>query len=121
MRALIVDDEPLVRRALVRALRMRGHQVDEASDGQEGLDALERERRAGRFYDLLLVDVLMPRLKGPEMIQRWRSAGATEPTVVVVMSAFSGDLNVQDLFLSKPFDDIFSTVAQLEKWMSREK
>lgn len=58
-RVLVVDDEPQLRRVLVRFFARLGFAVDAAGDGLEALDLLER-----RTYDLVLCDVRMPNLDG---------------------------------------------------------
>lgn len=119
MKILIVDDEPLVRKSLGRACKARGHEVIEAADGQEGL-ARWREVKP----DLVFLDVLMPGLSGPEVLQ----AIAQDPVAagevrarVILISAYSGEHNVEtaqqigaDLFVPKPFEDIFAVVARAE-------
>jgi CheY-like chemotaxis protein len=81
---LVVDDEPIVRSLVERVLRRAGYSVVVADDGQNGLDVLARER--GRF-DLVLLDIAMPRMAGAEM---FRVARATYPELrVVLMSGYS--------------------------------
>lgn len=60
---LIAEDEESLRRFLSRALKMDGHDVDEAIDGAHGLDQL----RAQHTYDLLLSDIRMPVMDGIEL------------------------------------------------------
>jgi DNA-binding response OmpR family regulator len=122
MKILIVDDEPLVRKSLGRAFRAKGHEVTEAVDGNEGL----------KFWmssnpDLVFVDVLMPGLSGPELLREVKpKLGASWKGVVILMSAYSGEHNVAtaqqmgaDLFIPKPFDDIFALVAKAEELFVR--
>ena len=114
MKLLVVDDENLVRRALVRAFQMRGHEVFEASSGAEGLQAWRQHSP-----EVLIVDVLMPGLTGPQMVSQGRAEGLGAK-VLIFMSAFTGSeqLSKQDLgshlFLPKPFEDIFKTVERVE-------
>jgi CheY-like chemotaxis protein len=58
---LLIDDELTMQRALKRLLQHRGHEVTTAANGQEGLTALET-----RSYDIILCDMRMPTLDGPE-------------------------------------------------------
>jgi CheY-like chemotaxis protein len=129
VKILIVDDEPLVRKSLGRACRAKGHQVAEASDGQQGLAMwLESEP------DLVYLDVLMPGLSGPEVLNQVReyrekaSAALGRPTKthVVLMSAYSGEHNITtaqqmgaDLFIPKPFEDIFEVVTRGEELLHK--
>ena len=68
VRVLVVDDEPAVRHALERALRLESYDVALAADGEEALDAL-----AESPADAVILDVAMPRLDGLEVCRRLRS------------------------------------------------
>lgn len=112
MNILIIDDEPLVRRSLSRALQSRGHQCVEAQDGLEGL-----EKWQNREPDLVFLDVLMPGLNGPQVLEKKGPFKAK----VILMSAYSGEHNLEtaldlgaSLFLAKPFEDIFEVVRLAE-------
>lgn len=114
MKVLIVDDEPLIRKSLNRALVARGHQVWEADNGKQGLD-LWKELRP----DLIFLDVLMPGLSGPEVLMQM---GQDKSGKVILISAYAGDYNLEkvrqmgaDLFIAKPFDNIFEVVNQAER------
>lgn len=113
MRILIIDDEILVRRSLSRALQSKGHVVSEASDGNEGLLMWKNSRP-----DIVFLDVLMPGLTGPEVL---KEIGSSRHGKVVLMSAFTGEHNLEtaaqigaDLFIPKPFEDIFAIVKMAE-------
>lgn len=110
MKILIVDDEPLVRRSLSRALAGRGHQVVEAVDGDDGVSAWRKSDP-----DLVFLDVLMPKKNGPQVLDE---IGSPRRAKVIMMSAFTGETAVPaqsaDLFLAKPFEDIFQVVARAE-------
>lgn len=119
MKVMIVDDEPLVRLSLRRALEKRGHHVEECPDGQA---ALEAWRSFGP--ELVFLDVLMPRLSGPDLLKSLppEVRGSTK---VILMSAYAGEYDLAkakslgaDLFIAKPFDDIFTVVATGEEMTS---
>jgi two-component system, OmpR family, response regulator MprA len=78
MRILVVDDEPSVRDALDRALRMDGYRVEVAADGREALDAL-----AAAPPDAVVLDVLMPEPDGLEVCRRIRAAGDRTPVLML--------------------------------------
>ena len=78
MRILVVDDEPAVREAVDRALRLEGYDTELAADGAEALDAL-----AVRAPDALVLDVLMPAVDGLEVCRRLRAAGDRTPVLVL--------------------------------------
>lgn len=114
MRVLVVDDEDLVRRSLRRALELRGHEVEEASDGLMGF-----EKWQTYHPDLVFLDVLMPKLTGPAVLARM---GSNKNSLVILMSAFAGEYDLAkaqamgaDLFIPKPFEDIFSVVERGEE------
>ena len=101
---LVVDDEPGVRQLASAMLRRSGYSVVEASDGREA------ERVAGEHdgdINVLLTDIVMPGLRGPELAKRLR---ATRPSLrVVYMSGFRDTEPLVDVergeavFLEKPF------------------
>jgi two-component system response regulator MprA len=100
---LVVDDEPAVQRALERALRLENHDVSLAGDGEEALDALAREPA-----DAVILDVLMPRLDGLEVVRRMRKAGDRTPVLMLTARDAIDDrvegLDVgADDYLVKPF------------------
>src|SRR5436309_15077030 len=77
-RVLVVDDEPAVRRALERALRLESYDVQLAADGQEALDAL-----AVAPADAVVLDVMMPGVDGLEVARRMRKAGDRTPILML--------------------------------------
>jgi two-component system response regulator MprA len=102
-RVLVVDDEPAVRRALERALRLDRYEVTLAEDGEQALDELARVP-----VDAVILDVLMPRLDGLEVCRRMRTAGDRTP-VLMLTARDAIDDRVQGLdvgaddYLVKPF------------------
>lgn len=112
MRVLIVDDEPLVRRALARAFRVEGHEVKELASGEE---AIVEWPLFGP--DIVLLDVIMPGLSGPQVLEEI----GQDDSKVVLMSAYSGDQEILTgegaralMFLKKPFSNIFEVVKTIE-------
>src|ERR1700743_2966436 len=102
-RVLVVDDEPAVRRALERALRLDNHDVTLAEDGEQALDVL-----AGGTPDPVILDILMPRLDGLEVCRRLRKAGDRTPVLMLTARDAIDDrvegLDVgADDYLVKPF------------------
>jgi len=102
---LIVDDEAGIRELLEKILRRHGYEVLEAGDGEEAL-AVFREHPGA--IDLLITDVMMPRVGGPELVERLRKQGIS-PKVIYV-SGYTDDPNIYagkfpagTAFLEKPF------------------
>jgi two-component system response regulator MprA len=77
-RVLIVDDEPAVRSALDRALRLDGYDVTLAEDGRQALDRLADTRQ-----DAVILDVAMPGVDGLEVCRRLRDAGDRTPVLML--------------------------------------
>jgi CheY-like chemotaxis protein len=83
LRVLIADDFDVVRDVMRRMLEKLGHVVDEVEDGQEAVEAI-----TARPYDLLLLDLMMPRMSGID-VARWLNAHPEhlEGMTVAVVSA----------------------------------
>ena len=79
---LVVDDEPGTRFLMRRALELLGFEVIEAADGIEGYQRYERHRP-----DLLLVDVMMPRMNGYELCRKLRSHAHSAYVPIVVVTS----------------------------------
>jgi DNA-binding NarL/FixJ family response regulator len=80
IRVVLVDDQTLVRQG-IRSLLSLAPQIDvvgEASDGEEGLAVIARERP-----DVVLLDIRMPRKNGLEVLRELQAAGALPPTIVL--------------------------------------
>ena len=100
---LIVDDEEQVRHLMAGVLAEIGYDVREAGSGQEGL-ALYRERPA----DLVIMDITMPVMDGPEMLKRMREAGNKTPVIMLTSESkrsIISELMKQgiDDYILKPF------------------
>jgi two-component system response regulator MprA len=100
---LVVDDEPAVRRALERALRLDNYDVELAIDGEEALDRL-----AEQPADAVILDVMMPGVDGLEVCRRLRAAGDKTPVLMLTARDAIDDrvlgLDVgADDYLVKPF------------------
>jgi len=100
---LVVDDEPAVRRALERALKLENYEVSLAADGEQALDALARDPA-----DAVILDVAMPGVDGLEVTRRMRKAGDRTPILMLTARDAIDDrvtgLDVgADDYLVKPF------------------
>ncbi|CAL9487324.1 Sensor histidine kinase RcsC [Streptomyces sp. enrichment culture] len=112
---LVVDDEPAVRDALRRSLSFEGYDTLLAADGAEALEAVERHRP-----DLVVLDVLMPRMDGLTAARRLRAAGKHLPILMLTARDTVGDrvsgLDAgADDYLVKPFelDELLARVRAL--------
>ena len=105
MRVLIVEDEPRLAENIARSLReSAGYAVDVAGDGQEGLFLAETNT-----YDVVLLDLMLPKMDGTQLLTRIRQAGQLTP--VLVLTARDDKESVVSLlnagaddYLTKPFD-----------------
>jgi CheY-like chemotaxis protein len=111
---LVGDDDPSLRE-LIRAVLGPRYQFVEAADGQEVL-AVARDVRP----DLIVLDVMLPRLSGIEVLDALRADPELRATPVVVITAWShAELDAwtagADRFVSKPFDpdDLSTAVEEL--------
>jgi CheY-like chemotaxis protein len=117
-RILVVDDDPAVRAALLRALERKGHEVRVAKTGLEGA---RMWRDAGA--DLVVLDVHMPEMDGIELLVQLRTLSPTVPILMVSGGAQSRDCGLlQDARLlgataelAKPFGlpDLYAAVDRL--------
>ena len=97
---LVVDDDPAVRDVVADLLAEQGYRVRCAAHGQEALAIVASEP-----IDLIISDVLMPRLDGPSLVRRLRQQGYDQP--IVLMSAHTTGVpgELPDIsFVRKPFD-----------------
>ncbi len=103
-RVLLVDDEEAVRESLASFLVRSGLEVETAADGEEALAVHARWRP-----DILVCDVLMPRLDGRSVVRRLRAAGDWTPVVLLTQVGESSERSAAldegaDDYLNKPFD-----------------
>ncbi len=105
IKILVIDDEPLIRRAFQKLFQGSQYQVFLAEDGPRGVEIWEIERP-----DCVFLDVIMPGLNGWEVLEK---KGDFFGAKVQMMSAYTGDLHGKkkwiekiDGFLQKPFEDI---------------
>lgn len=103
MRILIVEDEPRLLRNLTKALREEAYAVDTANAGDEGLYKAENYD-----YDAIVLDVMLPRLEGWEVLERLRSRRKTPVLMLTARDAPADRVRGLDAgaddYLVKPFD-----------------
>ncbi len=116
-RLLLVDDEPLILKGLRYSLEQDGYETDTAADGEEAL-----EKFTGGRYDLILLDVMLPKLSGTEVCQRIRERS----TVPIIMLTAKGEdmdkiLGLEygaDDYMTKPFN-ILEVKARIKNILRR--
>ncbi|ADO55282.1 response regulator transcription factor [Paenibacillus polymyxa] len=99
---LLIEDDLSIAEMLLKALTKEGYNLTTASDGEEGLNAFERHT-----YDLVLVDLMMPKVDGMEVIRQIRTRSAVP---ILIMSAKDSDVDKAlglgfgaDDYVAKPF------------------
>lgn len=105
-RILIADDDPVILRLLQVNLELEGYDVVTANNGQEAVDAAGAEKP-----DLVILDIMMPRLDGYQACEQLKSDDATRHIPVIFLSAKAqqGDIERGKSYgvaeyLTKPFD-----------------
>src|SRR5216117_980282 len=103
MRILIVEDEPRLLRNLAKALREEGYAVDTAEAGDDGLYKAE-----SCDYDAIVLDVMLPRLEGWELLDRLREHKRTPVLMLTARDTPKDRVRGLDTgaddYLIKPFD-----------------
>jgi diguanylate cyclase (GGDEF)-like protein len=119
---LVVDDDPDIARFVEVNLRSAGYDVSVASDGEEALDKAQTLRP-----DLVLLDVMMPRIDGFEVAQRLRRNPQTANTSIIMLTAKAlstdkvlGLTAGADDYIIKPFDPI-ELLARVKGTLRRAK
>src|SRR6202012_2913047 len=85
-RILLVDDEPPIQTLLSFSLERDGHEVVAAADGREELG-----RYSEQIFDLVVLDVMLPRMDGLEVCRRLRAKGETVP--IIMLTAKSEEID----------------------------
>jgi two-component system, OmpR family, response regulator len=104
MRILLVEDDSAITEVIHRILVRQGYSVDVASDGDTGLDMA-----LSNGYDLLIIDMMLPKLDGRSLCAIVRREGCTTP-VLIMTAASSHEAEVDlldtgaDDFIAKPFN-----------------
>jgi CheY-like chemotaxis protein len=91
-RILLVEDDRFLRRACEVSLRQRGYVVTTAVDGEEALRKVGAERP-----DLILLDLLMPKMTGTEVLKALRAEKATREIRVLILSNSSREQDIEEI------------------------
>ena len=123
MNILIVEDEAALANALEHILKKAGHITDVVGDGQSALDFVR-----GFSYDLVLLDVMLPKLDGFTMVRQLRTEGISVPVLMLTARSAVPDrvagLNAgADDYLTKPFsvDELLARLRVTQRRLSLMK
>jgi len=115
---LIVEDEEALRMTLGDRLRSEGYMVDFASDGEEG-----KEKATQLPFDLIILDIMLPRRSGLDICMDIRRAGLATPILLLTARGQTSDKVVgfklgADDYVTKPFDTL-ELMARIEALLRR--
>jgi two-component system, OmpR family, KDP operon response regulator KdpE len=109
---LIVDDDPAILRLLSTNLKARGYEIFTATDGEESLEAVQKD-----FVDLIILDLMMPKVDGVEVCRRIRE---WSDIPIIILSA-RGDENDKVKCLELGADDYLTKPFGIAELMARIK
>lgn len=117
---LIIEDEPAMQLGLKDNLELEGYRVELASDGAAGLDKLR-----AAFYDVVLLDVMMPKLSGFDVCKTARAEGVTAPIILLTARGEEIDkiLGLElgaDDYITKPFS-VRELLARIKAHLRRSQ
>ena len=106
MKILIIEDEKLLAESLKTLLELKGFEVEVVYDGEDGAEYAETG-----IYDLLIMDVMMPKLNGYQVARQVRAHRVTTPILMLtakgeVQDCIEGLNAGADYYLTKPFDNM---------------
>lgn len=116
-RVLICDDDPVILRLIEVNLELEGYDVLTAHHGEEAFEIASRE-----LPDLVILDIMMPRLDGYQTCQKLKEQSSTEGIPIVFLSAKAQQSDIEkgksfgvSEYLTKPFDpnDLLDVVERL--------
>ncbi len=113
MRILVVEDEPQMRMGLVKNLQFEEYEVDEAADGEEGLNKI-----LSGNYDVVILDVMMPKMNGFDVCKKVRENDIMVP---IIMLTAKGEEIDKVLGLELGADDYITKPFSLRELLTRIK
>ena len=114
---LVADDESDIRLILSALLTQMGYAVTEAVDGQEALNLL-----SSRKFDLMILDLMMPRIDGEKVLEQLRHQGVLERMPVIILTAKAQRKDIEkgyekgaSFYIVKPFSN--RTIQELARYL----
>ncbi|KPK76489.1 MAG: hypothetical protein AMJ79_06510 [Phycisphaerae bacterium SM23_30] len=123
MSILVVEDEPNIRLGLRDFLEFHDFQVAEAADGPQADQRVSQQR-----FDLILLDLMLPRISGEQLCEKWRQNGLNTPIIMVTAKGQQQEkingLNLgADDYITKPFslEELLARIQALLRRISPER
>lgn len=116
-RILLAEDEDILRMLVLDTLEDEGYTIEEAHDGQEAYEKLSEND-----YDLVILDYMMPRMTGLEVIEKTRNVLNNKGIKIMILSAKNQQTDRErinqagaDYFMSKPFSpqQLLETIGEI--------
>ncbi len=123
MRILLIEDEQKVARFIQQGLKAEGYQVDVATDGKSG-----EEQARSTPYDLLILDVLLPKKNGFEVLESLRKSSLDIPVLMLTARGTTEDVvsgldRGADDYLTKPFsfEELLARIRSLSRRVNKKR
>lgn len=118
---LIIEDDPFVLRFYERLFRLHNYAVEMASNGEEGIEKAKKLKSP-----LILMDIMMPKMNGLEVLERIKGNPETKDSVVVMLSSFGEEetikkaqgLGAEDYIIKSKVSDE-ELLAVVDKYIER--
>lgn len=111
---LVIEDEEPLRRVLRDILTVEGYSIVETKDGVEGLEVALREHP-----DLILLDIVMPKMDGLEMLKKLRTDEWGKMAPVIVLTNLSDNEDVAKAMESEAFDYFVKTDIKIDEVITK--
>ncbi len=123
MRVLLVEDQAALLKALRQGLEEEGFATDTAADGEEA-----DNKATGTSYDVIVLDIMLPKIDGLTLLKKWRAAGMTSHVIMLTAKGTTTDKIAgldqgADDYLTKPFelDELLARIRALVRRGHKQK
>lgn len=113
---LVVDDEPLVIKAITDKLNSEQFAIDSALDGEDALLKVSQEKP-----DLILLDIIMPKLDGISVLKKLKAQQETKDIPVIILSNLYDDKKIEELLKTNNTDYLIKVEHSLNDIVKRVK
>jgi CheY-like chemotaxis protein len=117
IRALVVDDQPDTREMLARFFRAEGVEVEEAADGGQAVRAFARAQSEGRPFDLVVLDLAMPRVDGGTAAQMIRGLEGERRAWIEGYTGHAEEVEEVQSFVRAGIDRLTEKPGDPEAWV----